>query len=385
MMEQVASNASVLLSFRAENIRSFRDELEFSMLETSLSDRDVVRQVAWREGGKPVGVLPVAGIFGSNASGKTNVLRAMSDMRAHVLHSFRHASPTGGVPNRPFRLDPATEVAPSCFEIELVLEGVRHEYGFRIDKKRVIEEWAYRYPRGRSALLFRRDHDETELGAGERAKGRAVRELLRPNALYLSTAASANHPLLLPLYDWFERNLLLAQANSRSYRQALTTQLLEDPARRDQVLALLRAADLGITGASLREIDEKMRERLEQAVQILSGQEADGDGGGADAQVEFEEFEVRLTHRGAAGDVELSSIDESLGTLVWFGLVGPVIEALADGSVLLADELDASLHPALVEQLIRLFQRPESNPNRAQLLFNSHDVTVLGGSLSRQV
>lgn len=374
MADYVAQNASVLLAFRAKNVRSFRDELELSMVASRLADPAVTRHVAWREGGKPVGVLPAAGIFGANASGKTNVLRAMSDMREHVLTSFRLGSPTGGMPQRPFRLDPRAEQAPTSFEIDLVLDGVRHEYGFVIDRHRVLEEWAFHYPRGRPTLLFRRNRDEVELGARDRAKGRAVQELLRPNALFLSTAASANHALLLPLYAWFQRNLLLAQAESRSYRQAFTTALLEDPERREQVLALLQAADLGITGATVREMDETLKERLEQAVRILTGE----DGTDGEPVIEFQDFEVRLRHQGSDRDVELHSMDESLGTLVWFGLVGPVVEALADGSVLLADELDASLHPALVAQLVRLFQQPETNPRRAQLIFNSHDVSLLG-------
>ncbi|WP_092554800.1 AAA family ATPase [Actinoplanes derwentensis] len=70
--------------------------------------------------------------------------------------------------------------------------------------------------------------------------------------------------------------------------------------------------------------------------------------------------------------------DESLGTLVWFGLAGPVLTAIADGTVLLADELDTSLHPALVAELVRLFQDPATNPRRAQLIFNSHDAALLG-------
>jgi hypothetical protein len=379
MSEQLPSGPSVLLAFRAENVRSFRDEFELSMLATTLSEPEIVRDVQWREGGKLLRTLPVAGIFGANASGKTNVLRALDDMRDLVLWSFRHGDPTGGISQRPFQLDPAAERSPSSFEIELVLDGVRHEYGFKLDRRRVLEEWAFRYPRGRPALLFSRDGDDVELGGAERARGRAVRELLRPNALFLSTAASANHPLLLPLYEWFQRNLLLAEAGSRRARQLFTTRMLDDKERHEQVLALLRAADLGVTGASLEEMDPAMRERLERAVQILSGQEdLDSSEGGVD----FERFEIRLAHRGAQSDVELDAADESLGTLVWFGLVGPVIDALADGSVLLADELDASLHPALVNQLVRLFQDPATNPRRAQLIFNSHDVTVMGNSKS---
>jgi AAA15 family ATPase/GTPase len=376
-------DASVLLAFRAQNIRSFRDEIELSLVSTRLAEEDVVRLVAWREGGRPVGVLPVAGVFGANASGKSNVVKAMDDMRGHVLHSFRTGSPTGGIPRRPFLLDLAAKREPSRFEVDLVLEGVRHEYGFVLDDDQVLEEWAYRYPHGKAVRLFHRRGIRVELGSVERAKSRAVGELLRPNALFLSTAASANHPVLLPIYAWFTRNLRLAEASSREFRQALTTQLLDDDTRRGQVLSLLRAADLGITGAKKYQLDPVMKERLQRAVRILAGQEGEADS--AAEGPAFDQLGVRLTHRGAAGDIELDSQDESLGTLVWFGLVGPIVEALADGAVLLADELDASLHPALVAEIIRMFQDPKSNPRRAQLVFNSHDATILGDSTSARL
>jgi hypothetical protein len=370
--------ASVLLAFRAANVRSFRDEFELSLVSTRLAEEDAVRLVTWREGGRPIGVLPAAGVIGANASGKTNVLKVMDDMRAHVLHSFRAGSPTGGIPRRPFLLEPTARREPSRFEVDLILEGVRCEYGFVLDDEQILEEWAYLYPHGKALRLFHRHGIDVDLGSGERVKGRAIKELLRPNALFLSTAASANHPVLLPIYAWFTRNLRLAEAGSRVFRQALTTQLLDDDARRGQVLALLRAADLGITGARKYELDPVTKERLQRAARILAGEEGEPDG--TEEGPAFDQLGVRLTHRGAVGEVELDGQDESLGTLVWFGMVGPVIEALADGAVLLADELDASLHPALVAELIRLFQDAKSNPRRAQLVFNSHDVTILGDS-----
>jgi hypothetical protein len=376
--------ASVLLAFRAENVRSFRDQVELSMVATAMAKADDVRQVAWRVDGPGVGVLPVAGVFGANASGKTNILRAMDDMRTHVLQSFRTGNPTGGIVRRPYLLDASYRSAPSRYEVDIVLNGVRHEYGFRLDDSRVIEEWAFRYPHGRSALLFHRRESDVELGTVERAKGRAVTELLRPNALFLSTAASANHATLLPLYAWFERNLLLAEAGSRQFRQALTTQLLDEPGTRENVLAFLRAADLGITGAKMIEPDPAVRERVQRAVRILAGEEEEPSGAGGES-LDIKTFGVALTHQGADGEVEMGSEDESFGTLVWFGLVGPVLRAIAEGAVLLADELDSSLHPALVAQLVRLFQSKESNPRRAQLIFNSHDSTLLGDTVADQI
>ncbi len=383
--DEVAQNASVLLAFRAENVRSFRDEMEFSMLATSRVEQHLVREVNWRESGQPLKVLPVAGMFGANASGKSNVMKAVDDMREHVLHSFQRRSPTARLQRRPFLLDPSARQRPSRYEIDLVLDGIRHEYGFVIDDERVVEEWAFRYPHGRAALLFTRRGDEVEGGTAERPRTRAVEKLLRPNALFLSTAAAANHPLLLPIYEWFRRNLLLAEVDNRVIRQAFTVNMLESDVARERILALLRAADLGITDARKRRWDTvfkgvseaDVKARIERAVQIIRGEEEQSDLDASDATLTLDAFGFSLLHRGVGEDIELQPSEESLGTLVWLGLVGPVIDALADGMVLLADELDASLHPALVAQLVRLFQEPHTNPRRAQLIFNSHDTTIL--------
>lgn len=349
------------------------------MLASRLSERHLVRSVEWREGGAPIQVLPAAGVFGANGSGKSNLLKAMDDMRGHVLHSFRRGDPEGRIPRRPFVLDQARRAEPTEFEVDLVLNGVRHQYGFSINDDRVIREWAYWYPKGRPALIFQRTGKGIDAGSVERQKTRAVQELVRPNALFLSAAASANHAGLLPLYQWFSRNLVLAEADSRPFRQALTTEMLGDETQRDRVLALLQAADLGVTGARKQEPDPVMHERLRRAIRILEGTDGEPD---SDEGPAFEELGVRLVHRGADGEeVELDAEDESLGTRVWFGLIGPVVQALESGSVFLADELDASLHPALATELVRLFQDPGTNPRRAQLIFNSHDATLLGDAV----
>jgi hypothetical protein len=366
----------MLLAFRAANVRSFRDELELSMLATARAEPRVVREVSWREGGQPVGVLPVAGMFGANGSGKSNVLEAMDDMRYYVVNSFRRTG--DGLPRWPFRLDPNFERRPSSYEIDIVLDGVRHEYGFVLDGERVREEWAIRYPRGKAARLFSRELDAVEPGSAARSETRAVERLLRPNALLLSTAAAANHSLLAPLYEWFRRNLLSAVVANRPSRQAFTVEMLDRGINRDRVLTLLRAADLGIVDARKLEADPALRERLTRPVREAVREEDKPTDDDAELELAMDGFS--LVHLGVAGDVELQPDEESLGTLVWLGLIGPVVTALSSGSVLLADELDASLHPTLVQRLIELFQQPDTNPHRGQLIFNSHDPTILGDS-----
>lgn len=374
------SQVSALLAFQARNVRSFKGDVSLSLETTAMSEPRYVREIPWRKGGKRISILGAAGIFGPNASGKTNVLRALVDMREHVVHSFRHGTPGGGMPRSPFRLDEQCTAEPSHYEIDLVVGGVLHQYSFSVDDDQVLKESATWYPNGRAVRLFERDPAEVTLGAAHRAKGRAAIGILRPNALFLSAAAQIEHPALLPLYKWFAKNLLMVNAEGQQLRTMFTAALLDHATFRDPVIRLMRAADLGITGARMVELDPVMQERVRRAARILSGED-DSPVSGDD--FDFEPFGgMRFSHRGPSGEVEIDDSEESRGTLVWFALLGPVLRALADGSVLLVDELDSSLHPALVEVVLDLFQDPESNPRHAQIVFNSHDVTVMGDSTS---
>jgi len=376
-MSTLGDLPSVLLSFRAQNFRSFRDELDLSMVATRIAEPSVVRHIDMGRS-RDLQVLPVAGIFGSNASGKSNVLKAMAEMRQFVLYSFRFGEPEG-LPHHSFRLDPALESAPSVFAVELVLDGVRYEYEFTHDGQVILSEHAYWYPNVQPALLFSREMNDVQFGSSARSEGRAVAKLLRPNALFLSTAAATNHPILLPLFQWFQRNLALAEVGTRKLRQLHTARMIEAGGPLgQQIVSLLRAADLGATGARVLIDDDPHASESFVRVLRFGDSGPDPDDGSA---VDFQDHEIRLTHRGAGGGkVEFPIAEESLGTNVWFGLIGPLIDALTQGSVLAADELDASLHPALVNQVVSLFQNPDTNPRRAQLIFNAHDVTLLGDS-----
>ena len=375
---------TMLVSFRSSNARSFRDDLEFSLEATAMSEQGIPRDVPWRQGGaRPLRILPAAGIFGANASGKSNFLRVLGDMRHLVLGSFS-GDRNRRLDTHPFQLDADHATGPSSYEVDLVLDGIRFEYGFTLDASRVISEYARHYPRGKSALIFRREGLDVQLGERDRAKGRAVGEILRQNALYLSAAAAADHPGLQPLYEWFGSNLMLCEASSREARWSYTTRLMSVPDRRDLVLAMLRAADLGITDAKVREPDPEMMDRITRAIQVLQN-EYDSENV-QPVKIDTTPFlKIALSHRGQSGNVEFETADESLGTLIWLGLTGPVLDALATGSVLLVDELESSLHPALVKQLVRIFQNQRTNPNGAQLVFNSFEAGLLGNSVDDRI
>ncbi len=371
MQGEATAQPSALVAFTANNVRSYRDPVTLSLQATRVANAEVVRDV-YTASAAPERLLPVAGVLGANASGKSNVLRAMADMRSTVLSSFVNRAGGASSCRRPFLLDAEASDSPSEFMVELILNGVWWQYGFEVDGQNVVREFAYHYPRARQALVFERDTDEVLFGAAFRSTGRSLLPLLRDNALLLSLCGAADNAQIGPLFDWWENNLRLATSYNRTGRAAFTASLGKKATTRSRVLDLLRAADLGLTDMQVVTPDAETLDRLRWVAKTLQGDEEEGD--------EFViEEQIQLIHRGAEGGVLFEPEDESMGTQVWVGLVGPVLDALNTGCALLVDELDASLHPHLVTKLVDLFQSPLTNPRCAQLIFNAHDVNVLDG------
>ncbi len=370
----MSGNASsqALIEFRARNVRSYRDEVSLSLHATRLSNKEVVRHLSIAST-TPERVLPVAGIFGANASGKSTILKAMADMRAVVLGSFRQGTRDTAIHRHPFLLDTKYEENPSEFRVELILNGVCWQYGFDIDNKRVFREFAYHYPRGRQALVFEREGEVLTFGAAFRSIGKAIRPLLRENALLLSIVGAIEDERIAPLFNWWLSNMLMATSDNRTIRAAFTARLIKLDNSKDRVLELLRAADLGLTDAEVVKPDADMLEKLRTAARLMRDEDA------GDDEIVIEDV-VQLSHRSKDGTIALDPVFESIGTQVWVGLIGPVLDALDRGAVLLADELDSSLHPLLVGRLVELFQSPRTNPRCAQLIFNAHDIALLEGN-----
>ena len=386
---------NALLSFTAQNVRSYWEEVNLSLLGTRLSEEGVARDLANAGSPSPVSVLPVAGIFGANASGKSTILRAMADMRVVVLNSFRQGDQETKLSRHPFLLHGEGTERPSTFAVDLILDGVRWQYGFEINDHQVLDEYAYHYPKGRQALVFGRNRDDREASFGPafRSSGRTLARLVRKNALLLSVAGAVADgsdddrqgvaALIGPLFNWFRRNLGLMESGNREARITHTAKRLETPKTEAAIIALLQAADLGITKIESLPIDPELAERMERALRILNGLE-DESKPGRDVHFLLKDI-VRLYHMGAEGPIAIDPQHESQGTLVWVGMLGPMLDSIRTGSVLLVDELDGSLHPHLVQRFVRLFQNPKTNPGCAQLIFNAHDPTILGDSGQRSL
>ncbi|MEV7857526.1 ATP-binding protein [Streptomyces hirsutus] len=343
----------MLLRFRTANVRSLRDEQELSFVVPPDEESDAARTLHLSDG-KQMGIYPVVGIFGPNASGKSNVITALKKMKSAVLDSYGLWTSYTGVPERePFALDGESADESTFYEVDFVLDdGVRWTYGFELGDRRVEAEWLHAYPKGRRQVWLDRDatRDVPFDFPGERIQDRArLARSTRTNALLLSRAASDNHPQLFRIYDWFRSNLwdITPETELRDRERYTAEQLLDDR-NRERVRELLRVADLGIQDA---EVDRAPGGRA-PTVRLLHGSDRDS-------------------------AVALDWVKESFGTRSWFALIGPLLLALDRGAVLLIDELDASLHPRFASEVVRLFQAPWSNTTNAQLLFTSHDASLL--------
>ncbi|MGW6934680.1 AAA family ATPase [Lentzea sp. NPDC054927] len=370
------------------NFRSIRDEQEVSLMR---SRRIAAHSKNDAKSGDPVST--VVGLYGGNASGKSNILNALIFMKRMVLDSHSQLKPDGGTYHDPFILDQEHGSMSSRFEVELMLNGTRFQYGFELDGKIINSEWLYAFPHVRRQTWFERDASLAEGGwyFGREFKGRnrVIAELTRPNSLFLSTAVASKHETLAPVYSWFSHQLGLADPHNLSRRMRFTfDQIEQHPESVPQIKRLLKSADLGICDVEVqrREVSPEYRDtfvRLTDAVRKEVGQDH------APPVLSDEEIDhvlrdmtstIELKHA-CAGDsppIGLPMEEESLGTQSLLGLSGPIMHALRRGVTLLVDEIDTSLHPHLVAEIVKLFKSPEHNHNHAQLIFTSHDTSLLG-------
>lgn len=362
----------MLLRFRVSNWESIRDEQELSLVAADEHDDLAVRDIP----GTDLKALPVVGVFGANASGKSKLMRAMAYARDAVRHSHSRWNPRGGTGRIPFALDEDAVARPSEFVFDFVLDGDRYEYGFAVDDRAVVAEWLYTWPRGRMKVLFDREGQEVELGPGLRRgfgnRTRMVWETVRSNSLFVSAGASGNHSLLTKVFGWVDRMTMAFDGNAQA-RLELTLRMLAGP-ERELCHLLTQYADLGIAGIR----SEEREVPKEAAAHFTAGLRALHPDSPPMAEEDWRQSpEIVVSHRSPDGNVELPYGAESHGTHTWLELVGVVVRALEEGRVLVVDELDARLHPNLAGQLVRLFSEPETNPCGAQLVFNTHDVTLL--------
>jgi len=376
----------MILEFQVSNFRSFKEETTLSF-STAYSAAALPENLLERElpGLKGQRFLRSMVLYGANASGKSNLLKALGFMRDFVRDSFGNLKPTQGTGTIPFKLDPAMKAEPTRFEVHFVAQnGVRYQYGFALNGERVREEWLYSYPLGKLRHCFTRkflsdsstyDH---EIGNSFSLNPNIV-SATRANALLLSTAVQFNHEELTHVYEWFSFHFHEASSQT-DYVGESAKRVVANKELLSRYERLLRLSDLGISGIRVRDItsaEDPAVKSLNPAIQAAL----------ASSKAALEPVTIfRVLHHAAQGQepVEFSRSEESEGTLKFLGLLSLWFDALDHGRLLMVDELDASLHPYITRQLLEMFHNPETNKLGAQLVFTTHDVTLLDTSLLRR-
>jgi len=264
----------MLIQLGVENHRSLRDEQVLSMVAADLDDTGSERLI--HAEGLGHALLPAVALYGANASGKSNVIGALNFMRSAVLESHRLWEPDGGTPQEPFVLSAKVD-EPSLYEIDILLNGTRFQYGFVLSATKVEEEWLYAWPRGRKKLWFEREGETFRFAKTMPGENEAIQALTRPNSLFLSAAAQNNHETLLPIFQWFsgisfmlrhdhlrpERFLFMQNyASGFPWSDPSSPWWWDDSKRerlRQPVMRLLQAADIGVLDIDLR-LEEQKKE-----------------------------------------------------------------------------------------------------------------------------
>ncbi len=371
----------MLIEFRVTNFLSIREQATLSLVKAKGKELEGTNTFDPGVPATPELLRSVA-IYGANAAGKSNIVKALQAMENIVLKSASEGQVGVDLSIAPFLLDEYSSNRPSEFEVTFVSQGVRYQYGFAATKERITEEWLLAYPKGRPQRWIDRRYDQKSRscvwGSMDRLTGQKQmwQKATRPNALYLSTAIQLNNQQLKPVFDWFDQTLRVAGIGHWS--PSFSISLCEKAETKKEVVAFLKAADVDIDNIDLEKekfnvenlpsdvpepIRKDMLERLKDKTIV----------------------NVKTAHMSDDGkEVLFDLADESDGTQKIFALAGPWLDTLENGYVLVIDELHDNLHPLIVRFLIRLFHNLETNPRNAQLVFTTHDTSILSQEVFRR-
>ena len=377
----------MIIQFSVSNYRCFRGLQTLNLTasgDDTLSENCIDVELPGLSGKR---WLKGVGIYGANASGKSTVLDALSALRRLVLNSAKVTDAKEPVQYiEPFLLCSSDSVPPTAFGLVFVAQGVRYEYRVAATNERIWHESLRAFPSARERVWYARNWDpetSTYVWTPERPTGfRRDTQLegytLR-NMLFLSKAIANNREELDPVYDWFKEQLRfldLAARSHLSYGFSLK-QVADQAEYAERIVQLLRHADIGVSGAGVIE-NPPDNETLEKYINSVPEEIRD--------ELRKNKWLVpQLTHKGAmSSEIALPWSTESAGTERLFALAGPWLDILSKGLVVCVDELETSMHPLMVRELMRLFMSPKENSKGAQLIFTTHNPLLLDTTLLRR-
>lgn len=373
----------MLLEFTVKNFRSIQEPQTFSLVANK--DQSLQETNCFDSGLSSIPKLVrSAVVYGANASGKSNLILAMVMMKDVVINSaVRIREGDKFVNVTPFLFDRESREEPTEFEISYLDDGVRYQYGFALNSTRIVKEWLLVYKARKSQRWFERNYNnETEayewyFGSHllENQKHNLWEESTRNNALFLSTAVNLNSEQLRPIYNWFYHKLVIILGGIPN-PSGFNLEYLKKSENKANVIKFLQAADLGITD-------------IEVEYQKVKSIEFNYDFSGPSTTIGTPRDEeipiVNFRHKGANDEnIKLPFEHESHGTKKLSLYAESILNVLKSGCVFVVDELEAGLHPKMVQFIINLFHDNELNTNNAQLIFSTHQTSLLDTDFLRR-
>ena len=379
----------MFVQFKIGNFLSFKDTVTFSMVGyTSVkeSDNDNTLNNVFYDPTEKNKLLKSAVIYGANNSGKSNLLSAMNFYRKFILTSSNEKQATDEISIIKFLLSTETENEPSFFEMIFFIGDIRYRYGFEADREKIYSEWLFSLKNEFSAKeikLFTREFQVIKTNRLFFKEGKGIEDKTRPNALFLSTVAQLNGTIATMILTWFKTNLNTISGLDDNTTSYTISKFQEDDNFREIIIEFFKSIQIGFDDIEIEEKEADINTILNS---VSNGRVIDSnlniDVNKIEKLVEnTRQVSIETSHKkyNQSGDfiqhTKLPFQLQSKGTTKLFGLLGPIIDTIQKGKILVVDELDSRLHTLLTMELIKFFHSKMNK--KAQLIFVSHDTNIL--------
>lgn len=371
----------MLIEYSVSNYKSFKDRAVLSLMASSIKDLEDEAIIPLER----VTLLKGAVVYGSNGSGKSNLLNSLAFMKWLVVYSSRESQAEDPLDIEPFLLNDESIDQPSTFEIVFQIDKTRYRYGFEATEKEIVSEWLFESVKRKENPLFVREGDNIQL-VEKFVEGERLEDKTRSNALFLSVVAQFNGEISTSIINWF-RNMNLVHGIHDDKYFGLTAEMLENKETQNLVLDFVRYADLGIINMQLKEIERDLK-NIEKLLNKKNKKVYDSIMDEIKSQKLADVITYHNTYDSLGniiGQKEFSlAHQESQGTNKFFNIIGAVIKSLLNGEVLVIDELNVRMHPLLTRKIVQTFNSKAGNPNNSQLIFTTHDTNLLDRSVFRR-
>lgn len=368
----------MIVRFSVENYLSFKEKATINFQAASIKEFRENTFTPYISNAQPL--LKSVGLFGNNASGKSNFIKAIAFMKNFILNSSKESSSNQEIEIQPFLLSTTSVLNPSTFEIVFYIEDIKYRYGFSVTRNFVESEWLFYTQKRKEELLFIRAKQEFNFDksfkVSMKGKFELFEEVTRPNSLFVSVLTQFNNSLCQNISTWFN-DIIIANDTAHNTLIESTARLMTSDDYKRLINQIMRNT-IGIEG-----IEEQLKESSQQS-SVGSFQDF------VLAAIGEKNYNVNVLHQRYNQEQKNAGVaifdlmkNESLGTQKLFGILGPILYALKQRKVIWIDEIDARLHTLLFDSLVGLFNSNKHNPNGAQLIYTAHNPHVMKKELRR--